>query len=231
MLKVSVLQLFCFIEFYRVGQLHNRVGQLYSDKHLTSMMSNKCFWYISTRECLNRKNPHPSWELQKHTCTQSPTNAQHCWHFNAQCSCINTTQCVIYWTVMPMYNFFHTNSYQNDNKWQHFRAQKPRLKGLWTYLRVQREGHCASGPVVGPDLRVIIHHVFVSISQQQPYSWSDNSQTPSYPIASIMVNRLSRSHTHSYRHTPSASAVDGTTNEHLSWSATLQEWKGEGANE
>lgn len=113
MLKVSVLQLFCFIEFYRVGQL-------YSDKHLTPMMSNKCIWYISTRECLNRKKPHPSWELQKHACTQSPTNAPRwnitCWDFNAQCSCINTTQCIIYWPVMPMYNFLHTNSYQNDNK-------------------------------------------------------------------------------------------------------------------
>lgn len=55
MLKVSVLQLFCFIKFYRVRQL-------YCDKHLTLMMFNKCTWYICTRECLNRKRPHPSWK-------------------------------------------------------------------------------------------------------------------------------------------------------------------------
>lgn len=156
MLKVSVLQLFCFIKFYRVGQL-------YCDKHLTPMMFNKCTWYICTRECLNRKRPHPSWKQHyRNTLTCKIQLMRHNEMLLADIlMLINTTQCVIYWTVMPMYTF------QNDNKESvpHFRAQKPSLKGLWTYLRVQREGHCASGPVVGPDLSVIIHHVFVSISQ------------------------------------------------------------------
>ncbi len=117
MLKFNRLQLLCFREFYKTGQL-------YWDKHLTLMMFNQCIWDIYAGECLNRKKPHPNWEHNRSTLTCKIQLMRHIEtlpsDFNAHHSYIDT--CYILNHQAKSLLFTH----QSDNK-EHFRSQKPCL--------------------------------------------------------------------------------------------------------
>lgn len=162
----TVLQLLCFREFCKTGQLD-------WDKHLTLMMFNQCIWDIYAGECLNRKKPHPNWE-QHHRSTltckiqlmrnietlPSDFNAHHSYRH------------VLHIEPSSQFIAFYTS------KWQQRAFPFPETL-LAQYLRVQRERHRASGSMVAPNLSVEIHHVFRSVStanQKQSNSKLSNGE-------------------------------------------------------